>query len=192
MLEEYGLGYTILVGGDSGLLAELNEIISVEVVRGIEEVIWQNIAKTYSGRYISTDPSLNSSLELASSPEKGLHLKNFISNSTQVFPGVFTIFGDAQSTIPWHAQLVPTLLFKNETSQQGEIWRVLAVRERHEQSKGIWDEFCPTDVDQMSYAGLPLNEVVFWHEKGLVELPAWKVVMEGPEAKEGDRLVVQG
>lgn len=31
------------------------------------------------------------------------------------------------------------------------------------------------DVDPATYAGVPLNEVVFWHEQGLVELPAWSL-----------------
>lgn len=108
---------------------------------------------------------------------------------------MFTHFDDpglADGTVPWHAQLVPTLLFKNETSQDGEIWRLLAVRERDGQDQGIWEEFCPTDVDSLSYAGLPFNEIVFWREEGLIELPAWRVTMKPTGIKEHEhRLVVQ-
>lgn len=195
VLEDYGLGFTILVGGDSNLLNELTEIVSLGLVRGAESAVWQQIGKSLCGSYTATNSSLNSSITLASSPAKGLYLTEFISNGTQVFPGLFTLYDDprlADGTLPWHAQLVPTLLFKNETTQQGEIWRVLVVRDREEHDKGIWDEFCPTDVDQLSYAGLPYNEVVFWREEGLIELPAWRVKMEhnGSDRRE-HKLVVQ-
>ena len=86
----------------------------------------------------------------------------------------------------WHAQLLPTLLFKNESTKQGEIWRFLIVQERMEKKSGhgLFDEFCVTDVDTTSYGTLPLNEVIFWHEEGLVELPAFQVVFK-PAADRG-------
>lgn len=186
ILEEYGLGLSILVGGNSELQNELTEIVSVELVRGAEEAIWKTLAQTHTGSYVATNSSLNSSMEIISSPAKGLELKQFMSNGTSVVPGLFT--DGAPHT---YAQLVPTLLFKNETSQEGEIWRVIAVRERTDQDSGIWEEFCPTDVDQLSYAGLPLNEVVFWHEEGVVELPAWRVTMKPAKKESEDKLLVQ-
>lgn len=192
--EDYGLGITILVGGNVSLLDELTEIISVELVRGAEAAAWNQIAKSHHGSYTATNSSLNSSIELVSSPAKGLYLKEFISNGTSVIPGIFDMYDDprlADGTLPWHAQLIPTLLFKNETSQDGEIWRVLAVRERHKKNKGIWDDLCVTDVDQVSYAGLPVNEVVFWREKGLLEMPAWRFTLKKSKGSD-DKLVVQG
>lgn len=172
------------------MLSEISELIAVELVRGAEESIWKQMKKSHQGSFVATDSSLNSSLELVTSPDKGLHVTRFISNGTEAIPGMFFMIEGEIS--PWYAQLVPTLLFKNETSQEGEIWRVVAVRERNEEvDAGVLDEFCPTDVDQLSYAGLPLNEVVFWHEKGLVELPAWRVSMKATGSEEKDRLVVQ-
>ena len=44
----------------------------------------------------------------------------------------------------------------------------------------------------MRYAGLPLNEVVFWHEKGVVELPAWNLKLEAAHRRsQGETLVEQ-
>lgn len=112
-----------------------------------------------------------------------------ISNSTDILNGVLSgNDDDFGSSAPWHVQLVPTLLYKNETTQQGEIWRMLIVHERveDEKVKPVWDDQCVTDVDQISYAGLPINEIVFWLEDGLVELPAWKVTMKLVEEKDDE------
>lgn len=82
-----------------------------------------------------------------------------------------------------YAQLVPTLLFENETRQQGEIWRLEIVAETSTThgSGSVWDSFCLGDIDPYSYAGLPVNEIVFWHEDGHLELPAWHVMLKVSE-----------
>lgn len=47
---------------------------------------------------------------------------------------------------------------------------------------GVWDDFCITDVDQGTYAGVALNEIVFWSDdRGAiveVELPAFRVTLQ--------------
>ncbi|CAJ2509583.1 Uu.00g146090.m01.CDS01 [Anthostomella pinea] len=191
MMPEYGLGLTILTAGHQDLLGELQEILTTNVVRAAEEVIWRDVEKTYTGTYLATNSSLNSSLELASSPSTSLIVNTFISNGTNVFnqllPGLH-----GSDEHPWRAQLVPTLLYKNETAQQGEVWRLLVTAERMGEESGVWDDFCSTDIDVASYAGLPVNEVVFWHEEDVIELPAWRVKLRrriGDE--EQAKLVVQ-
>ena len=196
MLPEYGLGITILVGGNVKLLGKIQEVVGVELVRAAEAAIWPNVARTYTGSYVATDSSLNSSIELASSPSTGLILNSFVSNSTDVLGTVLPVYADpdiADGKQPWHAQLVPTLLYKNESTQQGEIWRMLVTPERkNDGSEGIFDEFCITDIDTASYAGLPVNEVVFWHEEGILEMPAWQVKMKAVGKKYNEnKLVVQ-
>ena len=99
----------------------------------------------------------------------------------------------AAATGGWHAQLLPTLLYVDEGAQAGERWRMLIVpeRERGAGSRNAdargdaeadpWDEHCITDVDAASYAGEPLNELVFWGDDDgagkvvEVELPAFRV-----------------
>ncbi|EMC99508.1 hypothetical protein BAUCODRAFT_64065 [Baudoinia panamericana UAMH 10762] len=190
IMPEYGLGLTVLIAGSNTLLKEIQEIVTVELVREAEAVIWKDVQKTYSGNYVSTNTSLNSSIELAARPSTGLVLQSFISNGTDVFQTLLQQYAEALDVKRWHAQLVPTLLYKNEAEQKGEIWRLLVVAERTGEG-AVWDEFCNTDVDPISYAGLPVNEFVFWHEEQRLELPAWRVSMKRSTADTAERLVVQ-
>lgn len=176
MMPEYGLGLTILVSGDAAgplLEAKLREIITVDVVRKAESVIWDAVEDTYAVAYTVIDPSLNSSLSFTASASTGLTVQSFISNGTDVLHYTIPTLLGLQA--PWHAQLTPTLLFKNESTQQGEIWRMLTIIDSEGEDGVVWNDACITDVDLSSYAGLPLNELVFWHEEGIVESPAWRL-----------------
>lgn len=174
IMEEYGLAVVILIGGSASLLSELQEAITVELVRAADEVIWQDITDVYAGSYISTNPLLNSSVELEASSTSGLVINSFVSNGTDVLNNLIAdCFGDRSRA--WRAQLMPTLLYKNESAQEGEIWRIQGVFNKPQESGGIWDNFCPPDVNVWMYAGLPLSELVFWHEDGILELTAWKL-----------------
>lgn len=191
LLPEYDLGVTILVAGNGALLDELRDIVLPEVIRAAEAAVWDHIAKVYATDMVTTEPKLNSSLSLRTSPSHGLFIKRFISNGTDVLNTVIPRFLGL-SLLPrggnlWHAQLVPTLLFKNESSQEGEIWRMVVVEDLVGKQSGhkLFDDFCLTDIDTTEYGGLPLNEVVFWHEAGLVELPAFRVKFEATD--QGDR-----
>jgi hypothetical protein len=188
ILEEFNLGITILVGGDVSLLDKVNELLTVRVAQAAEAAIWPSVARTHTGDFVAVDHTLNSSMTLAASPSKGLQLTAAISNGTDILNGILSgNEDDFGSSAPWHVQLVPTLLYKNETTQQGEVWRMLIAHEREEgKAKDVWDDHCPTDLDQISYGGLPLNEIVFWLEDGLVELPAWRVKMKAVEKEKGD------
>ena len=189
LLPEYDLGVTVLVAGNVTLLDQLQDIVLTGLIRAAEASIWDHTKTVYDGDFISNNSSLNSSLSLRSTPKHGLTISKFISNGTDMLDTVLTQmlapYVPPQKT-GWHAQLLPTLLFKNESTKQGEIWRFLIVQERMEKKSGhgLFDEFCVTDVDTTSYGTLPLNEVIFWHEEGLVELPAFQVVFK-PAADRG-------
>lgn len=189
LLPEYNLGVTVLVAGNVTLLDQLQDIVLTGLIRAAEDSIWDHVGTVYDGDFVSTNSSLNSSLSLKSTSKHGLKISKFISNGTDMLDTVLTQilapYLPPQKT-GWHAQLVPTLLYKNEGTKQGEIWRFLIVQERKEKTSGhgLFDEFCVTDVDTTSYGTLPLNEVVFWHERGLVELPAFEVVFK-PAAERG-------
>lgn len=187
MLEEYGLGFTFLVAGtDVGveLLAELQEIVTVEIVRQAEAVVWDTISDTHAGSYVAQDKKLNSSITLTASPSTGLIISNFISNGTDVLKGPLPGLIEPSitaSNASWRIQLTPTLLYKSESAQQGEIWKMIVVLDRPDESEQdgkVFDEFCHTDVDYAAYAGISINEMVFWREEGVVEMPAWRVKME--------------
>jgi hypothetical protein len=148
MMPEYGLGMTVLVGCEepcNTLLTSIQEIVSVGLVRAAEQSIWETMNDKYSGYYVAVNSSLNSSLTLAASPKSGLVVTSFISNSTDVLHAVLPgVFVDASRE--WRLQLVPTLLFKNESDQQGEIWRAVPAYER-EPNREIWDNAGNTDID---------------------------------------------
>jgi len=183
LLPEYDLGVTILVAGNMALYDQLQETIMGSLIRAAEATIWDHVATVYDGDRVATNSSLNSSLSLRSSPKHGLTISRFISNGTEMvgtdIPKWLAPYLEADGT-GWHAQLVPTLLFKNESSKQGEIWRILVVQEREggKSGPGLFDDFCLTNIDTATYASLPVNEVVFWHEEGLVELPAFQVAFK--------------
>lgn len=190
VLPEYGLGVTILVSANPKLVEQLQEIVTVSLVRAAENEVWKSLEQTHGGSYVAIDEQLNSSISFSASPSGGLTVTNFISNGTDelgfVFPTFFLPLLDI-GDLPWRVQLMPTLLYKNETSQQGEIWRMLVVPEepKDKSSRPVWDDFCIANVEYVSYGGLPFNEVVFWLEDGIVELPAWRVELKKREAGKG-------
>lgn len=193
LLPEYNLAATILVGfQDRGgeLLEKLQESVTVNLARAAESLVWNRVERIYAGRYEAIDESLNSTIELGSSPSTGLILNEFISNSTDVLATVVPKYFVDPSR-EWRVQLMPTLLYKNEKEQKGEIWRFLPAYERRKNGP-IWDEFCVADVDGPMYAGLQLNEVVFWHDDEVLELPAWRVKLKRATASVPEKLLVQG
>jgi hypothetical protein len=114
-----------------------------------------------------------------------MRVTSFVSNGTDAMNSVFAREAHSER---WHAQLIPTMMYKDEVNRQGDIWRLIIVPERSDQSDLVWDELCGTDVDTSRYAGVPANEFVFWHDEDLVELPAWQVKLKRTKAH---KLVVQ-
>jgi hypothetical protein len=200
VLPEYDLGVTILVAGQAALLVELRETVTVLLVRAAEAVAQKSLATKYAGSYSAStcgdDSGLNSSITLAQSPHGGLYVESWISNGTDLMVALGGPLSELVGDVgDWRAQLVPTLLFRDEEKQAGEVWRLEIVSERTKapgQGK-VWDDFCMTYVDNTRYAGVPLNEVVFWSDHGdkntmasgvaaEIELPAYRVRMRRQEA----------
>ncbi|KAK4958556.1 hypothetical protein LTR66_013185 [Elasticomyces elasticus] len=185
LIPEYGLGVTILVGGELKLLKQIREAVTVPLLRAVDYVTMSQLAERYSGVYVSGNGSLNSSLTLAVDPDSrhGLVVREFISNGTDVLSSLLlrlALGDDADKS--WRVQLIPTLLYRDELAQKGELWRMLVVLDRTGSEHGIWDDFCNTDVDQPRYAGKPLNEIVFWGNKEghavEAELSAFRVKLQ--------------
>ncbi|KUJ14938.1 putative FLP FmtA-like protein, betalactamase [Mollisia scopiformis] len=159
LLPEYDLGVTILTTATSALLKEsIREIVTVPLVRAAEHIAQADLATRYTGTYQAQH--LNSTLVISHSATKSLYVESFISNSTDIFAAWNPFFEDSLEGT--RIQLVPTLLFKDEKQQQGEIWRGLFVPEKRNESL-VWDDFCVTDDDPIQFGGKPLFEVVMWH-----------------------------
>lgn len=154
---------------------------------------------------VSSDATLNSSLTLTTSRAHGVTLSGFTSNGTNVLASPLPSFaepGVAADGSSWHVQLLPTLLYVDEGARAGERWRMLVVPERKRDvgsradadPEDPWDEHCITDVDRASYAGEPLNELVFWSDGDgdgagkvvEVELPAFRVSLRRQVSMEED------
>lgn len=176
---EYDLGITILVAGNPKLLFKIREIVTVNMVRSAEAIAIRQLHERYTGTFTATEPAdLNSTLTLVAD-HRGLVVTEWISNSTDMFKTPFFGFLGAPDGQKWYAQLVPTLLFANEREQKGEKWRMQVAREHDDEDRGIWDDFCPSNVDDAGYGAEAINEFVFWKgESGRsvkVDLPAFRV-----------------
>jgi CubicO group peptidase (beta-lactamase class C family) len=183
-IPEYGLGFTILVAGSPGIFGTILDAVGATIVRAAEDIAIRQLEERYVGTYTATNHSLNSSVTLVAD-SRGLVVERFISNGTNVLDAAFTKYNGHSYT-----QLVPTLLFRDEKKQRGELWRMVASAERIEGRVGsMWDDFCSTNLDGPLYAGIGFNEFVFWDEQydgrfGTVELSAFRVNMTRMEKDE--------
>ncbi|RDW71019.1 putative FmtA-like protein FLP [Coleophoma cylindrospora] len=167
MLPEYDLGITILTAGSRSLKAKIIEAVTVALVQAAEDVAQSNLKYRYTGEYLSPSKDLNSSLVLAHSDAKSLYIESFVSNSTDVIAAWQNLTGLEEN---FRVQLVPTLLYRDEQNQRGEIWRGLIVPQNRNPGL-VWDDFCLTDEDSDYYARKPLFEMVFWEAQ-----PGGKIV----------------
>jgi hypothetical protein len=187
-IPEYGLGITILVAGKPGIFYKLLDAVGAKLVRAAEEVAIRQLQDRYVGTYTSTNQTLNSTITLAAD-KRGLVVERFISNGTDVLESAY-------NTSPgMYAQLTPTLLYRNEKKQQGELWRLVQSVDHIDTEGSFWAEFCMTNVDEPLYGGKMFNEFVFWNarEDGKfsdVELSAFRINMTRTE--EESNLLWQG
>jgi hypothetical protein len=186
LIPEYDLGVTILVAGNPGLFGHLLEAIGMTLVRAAEAVAIRQLNERYIGTYAATDKTLNSTITLVADG-RGLVVTEFISNGTNVFESGLPGLGVPGT---WYTQLVPTLLYRDEKKQNGELWRLLQTDERVEGEGSIWDDFCSTDYDRPLYAGEAYNELAFWDQDKddkfqMLELSAFRVNLTRTEKKSG-------
>jgi hypothetical protein len=121
----------------------------------------------------------------------------FISNGTDVLASPLPSFSSPETAFrPWHAQVVPTSLYRNQTALNGELWRSLIIIDRLSDEDDVWDDFCITDVDQATYAEVPINEMVFWSDDNgkiiEVELPAFRVSLKRTNGDASDMMTGEG
>jgi CubicO group peptidase (beta-lactamase class C family) len=176
LVPEYDLGITLLLAGPPNFFSKLLEMVSVQVVRAAEQLAISQLEQLYAGNFVAPDPHLNSSMTLAAD-HRGLFIEKFISNGTDVFNERLAKFVGSKKLL---IRMVPTLLYRDEISKRGEKWRFLVGAEPSEEKEDIWDDFCPTNVETLLYAGRPWNEIVLWQAGNGgsfndLELPAYRV-----------------
>ena len=179
LLPEYDVGITILTAGsDSTLKEAILEAITKPLVTALEQISQTEIAQKYTGTYTFLSSTLtdaeesldlNTTLIVSHTPEKSLHITSFISNGTDVFetwsPMIDYLIGHNSKEGGWRAQLIPTLLYRDQENQKGELWRIKIVPERY-RAQDVWDEFCITDIDTWFFGGKPIFELAFWDGDG--------------------------
>ena len=189
---QYDLGITILVAGNSGLFSKVLEIVTVQSVRIAEQLAILQLEQRYAGTYVSSNPSLNSSVTLTAD-HRGLIVTEFISNSTDVLASFLVKVFGAPEDGNFYIQLTPNFLYRNETAKAGELWRLTSTAERNEAERPIWDDFCMTNVDGIMYAGLGIKEVVLWKGEGdtfeRLELTGFRTILY--RRKHGEGLMAQ-
>jgi hypothetical protein len=179
-IPEFDLGFTVLVAGEYEMLPKLRNAIGETIVRAAEEVSIRQLQERYVGVFESKSKTLNSSITIVAD-ERGLVAEHFISNGTDVLANIRRM-----TSAPWYAQMVPTLLYKDEGNQRGELWRMVAYDERSSEEGIIWDDYCSANIDWPVYADISTNEFVFWDQKkdgkyAKLELSAWRANMTRTE-----------
>ncbi|KAK5465165.1 hypothetical protein LTS15_001728 [Exophiala xenobiotica] len=173
---EYDLGITILTGGNTALLPAVREIVTQTLIQAADKIARNQVEHSYTGIYKATH--INSSMELSYSEAHGLEITRWISNGTDILSFIPIRFGVPSNIV--QLQLIPTLLYRDQSKLDGELWRFAPVLDIPSGDDAIWSDFCVSDVDNLMYDGKPLNEIVFWDKDkdekyGTAELTAFRV-----------------
>ena len=192
LVPEYDLGITVFTAGNPEILGEVLERVTVPLMRAADALAARQMRERYAGTYTSAarkhgDKKLNSTMTLAYSAAHGLEITHWISNGTDMM-AIIPVSFDLPRDRRFHAQLIPTFLHRDYIRERGEKWRVALLLEADAKRK-LWDDFCVSDVDTMLYAGMPLNEFVFWDDDGdkgksfgTLELTAFRINLTRSDA----------
>ncbi|KAK5689681.1 hypothetical protein LTR97_012680 [Elasticomyces elasticus] len=183
LIPDYNLVISILLAGELSALDPLLGFITTPLIRAIEDLAQNELETRYAGSYAATN--LNSSLVLAQTPSRSLHVTEWTSNGTDVLvPLTQFVAAQAGQGDDIYYQITPTSEYRHRNNNQtGEVWRFINVLDTPAETNvtsEIWNDFCVANMDPISYGGKPLTEVIFWTEGGEVtevELSAFRVTM---------------
>ncbi|KIW95273.1 uncharacterized protein Z519_03857 [Cladophialophora bantiana CBS 173.52] len=196
LVPEYDLGITIFTAGEETFIDQVMDIVTTSLIRGADVLAARQVAHKYTGTFLAAGPgpgsrAINSSLQLSYSDTHGLEVTKWISNGTDMLSAIPSQFHFPKDR-RFHAQLIPTALYRDPERKRGELWRITFTFDRlggdvddydygddndsdtildrgpsrsgssSSSAPGVWADFCVSDVDTMMYAGKPLSEIVFW------------------------------
>ncbi|MCJ1402969.1 hypothetical protein MMC11_006191 [Xylographa trunciseda] len=168
LLPEFGLGLTILVAGDPRALGELSERLISIIVPAIEDVARTETRRVFAGSYEMVSEkndllSTNSSLLLeVDDVGPGIRIVTWISRDVDFLKVYGHLNGMPEDQDAWEARLLPSNLEQDDGTVQEEIWRATAIRKVNaDRKRRVWDDFCLTDVDSLSYGGFSVEEFKF-------------------------------
>ncbi|PWY83330.1 beta-lactamase/transpeptidase-like protein [Aspergillus heteromorphus CBS 117.55] len=190
----YDLVIFLGVAGELTGLTDLLDAVVDPILVGAEGVAQRHLATTYAGTYRAPAATgLNSSLTIAQSPQRSLSVSAWVSNGTDVLDVLVPLVaGEEGSGDDIYFEFLPTFETRTTTADGavGEVWRVINVLEgaggdtaTRGNASSIWADYCVSNIDPLTYAGVALNEMVFWRANATaavhaVELSAFRVVLD--------------
>ncbi|MCJ1284822.1 hypothetical protein MMC26_004159 [Xylographa opegraphella] len=168
LMPEFGLGMTILVAGDHRALGELTARLTGTIVSAFEEFARTETRRAFAGSYAAISardslPSMNSSLVLAvDDVGPGIRIAAWISRDVDFLKVYGHLKGMPDDKDAWEARLIPSNLEHDYGTVREEIWRATATLKPNAARKSsVWDDFCLTDVDFLTYGGFSIEEFRF-------------------------------
>jgi hypothetical protein len=166
IIPQYDIVLFMAVAGDlSALNTIFTQILNPLVIAAEVEAQLQ-LKGSYAGVYASTERSLNSSITLTQTDPRALHITSWISNSTDVLASLIPLVAAKAGTSgDIYLQLQPTFQTRRRRGRTGEVWRFINVIDDYSflsNATTVWNDYCVSNIDPLSYGTVPLNELVFW------------------------------
>jgi len=181
IIPQYDIVLFMAVAGDlSALNTIFTEILNPLVIAAETEAQSQ-LKGSYAGVYTSTDKTLNSTITLTQTDPRALHITSWISNSTDVLASLIPLVAAKAGTSgDMYLQLQPTFQRRRRGGQTGEVWRFINVIDDYEfptNATTVWNDYCVSNIDPLSYGTVPLNEAVFWRKSTDPTSPVTEVTL---------------
>ncbi|CAG8026778.1 unnamed protein product [Penicillium salamii] len=168
IIPQYNIVLFMAVAGDLTTLNTIFTQILNPLVIAAEAEAMSQLKDTYAGVYESAKKSLNSSITLTQTDPRALHITSWISNSTDVLASLIPLVAAKAGTSgDMYLQLQPTFEKKHRDGLVGEVWRFINVIDDYDfptNATTVWNDYCVSNVDPLSYGTVPLNEAVFWRK----------------------------
>ncbi|KAL6364830.1 hypothetical protein LRP88_00803 [Fusarium phalaenopsidis] len=160
IIPEYDVGITINVAGQDSYAAgrDLLDLMVQEVVRYFESLAREQARNKYTGKYTNDKDSL--ALTLDQGP--GIKITEWTSQGKSVLKAWAAISGGNDPNVD--ARIYPV--------GENERWRVVFEAVANQRSMtGIYKDYCANwfSVDQFRYQGLPVDEIDFVTEDGVIK-----------------------
>lgn len=177
VIPAYDIAVFMVAGGQLPLLNVAFKAVQDTIAAEAEKIAQKQLAAGYAGTYVASthndatlgddSQKLNSSLVIEHTPGKSLFVSNWISNSTDVLEVLVPLVAaQAGSGTDLYFQVIPTFQTRAspDGSKVGDVWRFINVLPGASDSRGGWSDYCIGNIDPLRYAGLPLNELIFWRD----------------------------
>jgi hypothetical protein len=159
LVPEWDIGFSILQAGAGEAFAVLIEVINEIFLPAVEEAARQEADAAYSGHYISTDSTLNSSITITTEvAHPGLGVTSWVSNGTDMFPVIAELLNPSPSIRVYSTGLKKTL--SNGSSQVS--WRaVVDTTVQPNTTSAIPSCLAWSSVDGDMYGTIAVDDFVF-------------------------------